>query len=301
MTNRRGNDKHNPLTYGLAAFSLALGGAQLAVPKLLSRFIGLEGNDWQAWIMRGYGAREVTAGVGILSTSRRSGWMWARVAGDAVDLATLGAALEDKPNLRKGLATAAVAGVTALDVITALQTTKTSGVDVPIRRSITINKPVDEVYDYWHDFSRLPTFMRHLKSVEMQSDRRSTWTATGPVGKEITWHAETTFDRRNERIAWRSVDGDVPNEGSVVFRPAPGNRGTEIEVELHFDPPAGALGNAVARLFGEHPDQQVADDLRRFKQILETGQIVRSDSNQDGMSSTQQVAQRPARPIGDAR
>ena len=299
MTNRRGNDRHNPLTRALGGFSIALGIAEVAVPKQLARFIGLEGNAAQQWLLRGYGARELTAGAGILATARRSGWMWSRVAGDAIDIASLTAALVDKPNLRKGLATASVVGVSALDVLTAVQTSRTAGRDFPVKRTITVNKPVEEVYDYWHDFAKLPTFMRHLESVTVEGTR-STWTATGPGGRTVTWHAETTFDRRPERLAWRSVDG-LPNEGVVVFRPAPGGRGTEVDVELSFDPPGGPFGNAVARLFGEHPDQQVADDLRRFKQILETGEIVRSDSNPDGLSSTQQVKQRPARPMGDPR
>jgi uncharacterized membrane protein len=300
VTNRRGNDKGNPLTIGLGAFSVALGAAQLAVPELLAKGIGLKGDTRQQWILRAFGAREVGAGAGIFASSRRSGWMWARVAGDALDLSMLGAALASGRNGRKIAATAAVAGVTVLDVLTALQTTKTAGKDFPIRRSITVNKPVDEVYAYWKDFAKLPTFMRHLESVTVDADGRSTWTATGPAGTRVTWHAQTTYERENERISWRSVDGDVPNEGTVRFRQAPGKRGTELEVELRYEAPGGAFGNAAARLLGEHPDQQVADDLRRFKQILETGQVLRSDGSPDGISSTRQAAQRPAQPIGDA-
>ncbi len=301
MTNRRGTDKRNPLTTGLAAFSVALGAAELAVPRQLARFIGLEGNPTQQWILRGFGAREVGAGAGLFGSSRRSGWMWARVAGDALDLSTLGAALASGVNRRKVGATAAVVGVTVLDVVTAVRTTHRVGTDdTPVRRSITVNKPPAEVYAYWRDFSKLPTFMRHLESVTTDGDGRSTWTATAPAGAHVTWHAETVEDREGEEIAWRSVDGDVPNEGRVRFRPAPGGRGTEVEVELRFRTPAGALGNVVARVFGEHPDQQSADDLRRFKQILETGEVLRSDGSPDGISSTRQLAQRPAQPKGAA-
>ena len=149
-----------------------------------------------------------------------------------------------------------------------------------VRKSITVNRPADEVYGFWRNFENLPRFMKHLESVQMTGDRRSHWKANAPAGKTVEWDAETTEDRPNELIAWRSVEGaDVPNAGVVRFVDAPGGRGTEIHVDLRYDPPAGKLGALFAKLFGEEPSQQVDGDLRRFKQVLEIGEVTQSDAS----------------------
>jgi uncharacterized membrane protein len=147
------------------------------------------------------------------------------------------------------------------------------------RSAITVNAPAEKVYAAWRDFERLPEFMYHLESVTTSGERRSHWVAKAPAGSTIEWDAEITEDVAGQRIAWRSVDGaEVANEGAVRFEPAPGGRGTEVHVELTYSPPGGALGSLVAKLFGEEPGQQVSDDLRRFKQLIETGEIARSDA-----------------------
>ena len=166
-----------------------------------------------------------------------------------------------------------------------------------VRKAITINRPPDEVYRFWHDFENLPRFMSHLESVQVTGERRSHWRATAPAGQTVEWDAEMTEDRPNELIAWQSLDGaDVPNSGAVRFRPAPRGRGTEIDVELQFDAPGGKLGRTVAKLFGKDPAQQVASDLRRFKQVLETGEVILSDATVQGAH----LAQRPAQPPEEA-
>jgi uncharacterized membrane protein len=138
---------------------------------------------------------------------------------------------------------------------------------------------VEEVYGFWRDFANLPRFMRHLESVQVHDDGRSHWVAKAPAGRTVEWDAETTEDRPNELIAWRSLPGaDVRNSGSVAFAPAPGGRGTEVRVTLEYDPPLGKLGSKIAMLFREEPGQQVYDDLRHFKQVMETGEIVFSDA-----------------------
>ncbi len=143
-----------------------------------------------------------------------------------------------------------------------------------VTRSVTINKPVGELYSYWRNLENLPQIMRHLESVTMTGARSSHWVAKGPAGLDIEWDAETTEELENERLAWRSLpDADVQNEGEVRFRPAPGDRGTEITVSLTYHPPGGALGAAVAKLFGREPYQQIGEDLARFKQQQETGEI----------------------------
>jgi uncharacterized membrane protein len=132
----------------------------------------------------------------------------------------------------------------------------------------------------WHNFENFPRFMAHLESVRMIDERRSHWKATAPGGSTIEWDAETIEDRPNELIAWRSLpDSEVPNSGQVRFRDAPGNRGTEVIVDLKYQPPGGKIGALIAKLFGEEPSQQVKSDLRRLKQFLEIGEIVHSDAS----------------------
>jgi uncharacterized membrane protein len=130
-------------------------------------------------------------------------------------------------------------------------------------------------------------------------DRRSHWKARGPAGKTVEWDAEIIDDRPNERIAWRSLEGaDVENSGVVRFVKAPGGRGTEVHVEIRYSPPGGVLGAWLAKLFGEEPGQQVEDDLRALKQIMETGEVVRSEGTLGGRRALQRPAQPPA---GDTR
>ena len=147
------------------------------------------------------------------------------------------------------------------------------------RTAITINAPADDLYRRWRDFEQLPTFMDHLKSVTTTGEGRSHWVAKAPAGTSVEWDAEIVEDVPDRRIAWRSLAGaTVENSGSVRFEPAPGDQGTEVYVEIDYRPRGGALGTVVAKLFGEEPNRQIGDDLRRFKQIVETGEIAVSVS-----------------------
>jgi uncharacterized membrane protein len=157
---------------------------------------------------------------------------------------------------------------------------KSKGKSKLTRQSITVGRPLDEVYRYWHDFENLPRFMRHLESVKVTGPRTSHWKAKAPAGMSVEWDAEIVEDRPNELIAWRSMEGsDVRHEGTVRFVAAPGDRGTEVRVELEYDPPGGTLGTGIAKLFREEPSQQLQDDLRAFKQVMEIGEVVRSDAS----------------------
>jgi uncharacterized membrane protein len=141
-------------------------------------------------------------------------------------------------------------------------------------RTVTVNLPRAEVYSFWRDFENLPLFMKHLESVTVLDARRSHWVAKAPAGTKVEWNAEITSDEPNSLIAWRSVDeSDIDNSGSVRFSDAPGGRGTEVQVSLVYDAPAGALGKIVAKMFGEEPEQQIREDMRRFKCVIETGEI----------------------------
>ena len=145
-----------------------------------------------------------------------------------------------------------------------------------IDRSITVGRPRAEVYQFWRAFENFPRFMQHLKSVRAADERgmRSHWVAKAPLDKDVEWDSEITADRPNEMIAWRSLPGSqIQNSGTVQFKDAPGNRGTEIYVTLEYDPPGGNAAALVARMLGEEPEKQIHDDLRRFKQIMEVGTI----------------------------
>ena len=152
-----------------------------------------------------------------------------------------------------------------------------------VKTAVTINKAPDELYRYWHDFAHLPWFMDHLEAVTVVSAQRSHWTAKAPAGATVEWDADIVEDRPNEVIAWRSVEGaTVHNEGSVRFTPAPGDRGTEVRVEMRYDIPGGVVGQTIAKLFGEEPGLQARADLRRFKQVMETGEKTVSDTSENG-------------------
>jgi uncharacterized membrane protein len=131
-----------------------------------------------------------------------------------------------------------------------------------------------ELYDYWRRLENLPRILQHLESVKELDTRRSHWVAKAPAGQTVEWDAEIINDVPGEVIAWRSLPGaSVPNAGAVTFREAPAGRGTEIKVNLEYEPPLGRLGVAVARLFGEEPSVQVREDLRRYKALMEAGEI----------------------------
>jgi uncharacterized membrane protein len=166
-----------------------------------------------------------------------------------------------------------VLGVSTSDS-TKPQTAIAAGHGTRVEHAITVNKSAREAYDFWRDFERLPRFMTHLIDVDPTTDGRSHWIAKGPLGIKVEWDAEIVTDVPGKLIAWRSLDGaDVGTAGSVHFRELLGVRGTEVRVELKYDPPAGKLGTAIARLVGNSPDAQIKADMRRFKQIIETGEV----------------------------
>lgn len=148
------------------------------------------------------------------------------------------------------------------------------GAGIKVERASVIARPADELYAFWRDFENLPRFMDHLESVTVLTPERSRWTARGPAGSRVSWDAEIHNEVAGRLIAWRSLPGsNVPNAGSVHFTPAGDGRSTEVRVVLSYEPPAGRLGAAFARLFGEDPHRQVDEDLRRFKQVMESQEI----------------------------
>ncbi|WP_425146100.1 SRPBCC family protein [Deinococcus sp.] len=141
-----------------------------------------------------------------------------------------------------------------------------------VEHSVVIDRPAQQVYDYWRKFDNLPHIMSHLESVTVLDDRRSRWVANAPLGTHVEWEAEIVNDKPGERIGWHSLPGaTVDNAGSVQFESMPGGSSTRVHVALSYRPPAGPLGAAVAKLFGEEPSQQIAEDLQKFKQTFEGG------------------------------
>ena len=282
----------------LGGASLGLGVVQLAAPREVARRVGVDNAKQAPRVVSLVGARELVHAAGLLPG--RSGWIWTRVAGDAVDLTLLARAASSRRGRRRQrvrAATAAAAMLTAVDVAAALQGGRARTTASRVEASITINRPVGDVYRFWHDFERLPQFMGHLESVRVLGDGRSHWRAKAPHGKTVEWDAEVAEDRPDERIAWRSVgDAAVEDSGTVRFTSAPGGRGTEVRVALDYRIPGGKVGATFAKLFGEEPEQQTRDDLRRLKQVLETGEVVRSEASPEGTYARRQLAQRPAQP-----
>ena len=284
-----GSARGEGLATFLGWFSLGLGALELLAPGQVGRMIGLEPGSKGRRVIQAMGVREIGAGLGILANPRSKEWTGSRIGGDLVDLALLGAALSraERPQ-RTLLAAAAVVGVAALDVIGTEELARsrklpTAALEAEngayLRRSVTIGRPRAEVYAFWRELTNLPRFMEHLESVEPLGEGRSRWRAHGPPGRSVEWEARTVDDVENERIAWRSEEAsDLYNAGLVRFEEAPAGRGTVVTVEMWYAPPGGALATGILKLFRREPRQQIADDLRRLKQVLETGEVVLSDA-----------------------
>lgn len=293
--NRRGLPKTNAkrLAKGLGWFSLGLGMTEVLAPKFIAKISGIP--QKRTGVIRLYGLREIASGIGIFAQKNPTEAVWSRVAGDVLDLTSLGIACTS-PDAKRGritFATANVLAVTALDLIAAKQLSSDNG-GVHARASCIVNRDPDEVYTFFRDFRNLARFMEHLESVEELQEGRSHWVAKGPAGMNVEWDAEIVADDPGRVITWRSLkDSDVDNAGAVVFEPAPGGRGTILKVNIQYNPPGGVVGATVARLFGEEPNQQLEDDLRRLKQVLEVGEVVVSDATIFGSGY---FDQRPAQP-----
>jgi uncharacterized membrane protein len=302
---------------GLGWMSLGLGVAQVAAPGAVRRISGVDDSPTSRVVVPVVGARELVHAAGLLTSRRKDVWAWTRVLGDAMDLTSLGMAIAHRDGRRRRRlagVTGAVVAITVMDVLTAVQATRAKeigsvravrgsrkGGPMELTATTTIRKPATEVYAFWRDLENLPRFMAHLDEVRVTGDGTSRWSARGPFGKSVEWDAEIIDEVPAEKIAWRSTgNADVPNAGTVRFVSAPDGVSTEVHVELEYDIPGGAVGKAVAKYFGEEPHQQLGDDLRRLKQVLETGEVVRSDGAPWGKRARKEFPQRAAQPLSDA-
>lgn len=232
--------KSDSLATGLGWFSVALGLAQLAAPHRVAEIAGIEPTDDNLRLMRTLGMRELASGVGILTQPVPDKWLWSRVAGDVMDLALLGVAMGRSGNRgRTVAATLAVLGVTGLDILAARE--------IANKRNVL---EIDDVEIGAKTIFRIVTIKAHPANVE----------------KDWADYVETQ-------------GGDESREATVTFAPAPGARGTEIRAELTYTPKAGKLGTAVQKMTHKSPGQMLGQDLKRFKMMIETGEIVKSDAS----------------------
>jgi hypothetical protein len=238
----------------LGWFSVALGVGEAVAPRAMARLIGADPDGRAPLVIRAMGARELAQGVGILVRPRPTGWLWARVAGDGLDLSLLGLVLARRRRRRTLAAIANVAAITVPDVFEALHLARKQGPPsggTRIRKAVTINLPRADV--------------------------------------ERAWESALELRRKLEEAG-----------ADVELAHAPGDRGTELHVDFVHEPPAGDLGAAVEKLTGRDLATQLSDDLRRFKQRVETGEVVRSDGAPDGHLLAEHLMQRAARPLEEA-
>ena len=157
---------------------------------------------------------------------------------------------------------------------------------IHIVQAFTINKSPDELYQYWRKLDNLPSILSYLESVTIIDEKRSHWTATGPLDMKWEWDAEIINDEPNRVIAWRSTgNADVDNAGSVTFTPGPEGRGTEVKVVIDYIPPAGRVGKWVSTMLGANPEHEIREDLRSFKRLMETGEIATTEGQPSGRTS----------------
>ncbi|MGN6245019.1 MAG: SRPBCC family protein [Motilibacteraceae bacterium] len=295
---RRRRRRRTGTTTGLGLASVGLGVPLLAAPARMLGVLGLADEADRRQLATVVGGRELVAAAGLFARPSRF-WLWSRVAGDAMDLALLRSALDGNRRDQPGRTRAAMgvaAGIGLVDLLAALSYRAARG-PLVLTATTTVQATPQQAYAFWRRFEQLPRFMAHLEEVTVDG-RRSRWVASAPLGKHVSWDAETTADVAGERIEWRSVGrGAVRTEGEVRFVKAPGDRGTEVHVAMRYDLPAGRLGQAFARFFGEDPHQQLDDDLRRFKQVMETGEVMRSDGAPWGKRARHEFPQRPSQPM----
>lgn len=279
----------------LGAASAGLGISEVLAPARIAVVAGVDDTERSRAVIRALGIRECAHAVALLVGPDKL--VWTRVAGDVLDLGCLAAGVQrrGRGRRRRGIISgAALAAIGGLDLYAALRTTGGSGSrhaggqrHFTLRAAVTVKRSPDDVYNFWRNFENLPNFMYHLQSVTLvDGATQSHWVANAPVGKSVQWDAVLTEDVPSKRIAWQSLPGSgIDNGGSVEFTPDHSGKGTEVRVVVAYRIPGGVIAKALATLLGESPEQQVDDDLRRFKQIMETGQVMRSQGSPDGLAA----------------
>jgi len=281
-----------PAARNLGILSLALGAGALLMPRLLSRATGLER---RRGLLPVVGLRELTSGIGLLAARNPTPWLWSRVAGDGMDLALLAGGLLSPRNPRKlntAVATAVVAAVTAIDARASIRSKSAAASvtgaapDALVTASVIVGKSARECYDFWRDPTNMTRISPLVESITVIDERTSKWCIQTPLGKRIEWESRVTAESPGQRISWRSMDGGgLYHAGVVHFEEATGRRGTLVTVSMHYRVPGGQAGRALVKLIGADPRSEVREDLRRFKRLLEAGEIPTTDGQPSGRRS----------------
>ena len=277
---------------GLAILSLVLGAGGSFMPGAVARLSGLEPH---ARLLPLVGLRELAAGVGLLTSRNPTPWLWSRVVGDGMDLAVILASLMNRGNPRKlsaAITMAVVAAITAVDARESLRRTQgaqSSGSTAPdalASASVLIARTPQECYEFWRDPTNMTRISPLVESVTVLDERTSRWCIRSPLGRRIEWDSKVTGETPGERISWRSVDGGgLYHAGVVRFERATGGRGTLVSASVHFRVAGGPAGLGLVKLLGTHPQSEIREDLRRFKQLLEAGEIPTTRGQPSGRRS----------------
>lgn len=307
-TDQRGTSSDR-FTQSLGWLSIGLGVAYLAAPEKMAKLAGVQASH--DGVIRAIGLREVATGIGLVAQRQPTFFLRSRIGGHAMDLALIAVSMrsDDADRRRLTAAAAMVGGNMVLDLLSAQNTSRLhahapdSGT-FRVSRAVTINRTPNELYRYWRQLENLPRFMEHLLEVTVLPDTpehplpskdapgegstnggrpRSHWVTKGIAGQTVEWDAEIVAEHPNELIAWKSLPGGkIHTGGAVRFIPGRNERETIVRVDLHYQPPGGSIGAALAKLFGEDPEQQIKQDLRRFKQMMETGEVITTDGQPSG-------------------
>lgn len=267
------------LSHAVGLTSIGLGVAQLVAPNLVGAITGVDRGLKRSMGLRATGLGDLALGLGVLLRPRRPGPLWARVAADALGIGLLAWSIRGKRSGRdRAIASLmASAGLMALDAYaTAKVTSAHEAAAPPVMFSVTINKTPAEVYAFFRRLENLPLFMDYLQSVE-QTGERSHWVARLPVVGTVSWDAELVVDQPGERIEWETVKGSVfAHKGTVTFAVGPGGKGTEVRVQMEAGLPGTPVSATFAKLLTK---PQIKGDLRRLKQVVETGEVLFSDAS----------------------
>jgi len=272
----------------LGWLSVALGAAAVLAPRPLATLTGLRG---QSGLLLFVGLRELLSGWGLLTQQESRPWLWSRVVGDVMDLAAISPALQPRNRHRaRALGTAGVvAAIAAADLAAAIAHSNRGGRAVavgPFSEGLIVNKTPQECYEFWRDPNNLPRFSAAVDSVAQIDDRHVRWLLRGPLSQKVAVTIKTTTDEPARRIAWHSVGrSDLPHAGVVRFDPARGNRGTLVSALLWYPRSGGTAGWRIASLVGADPRSRLREDLRRFKQLLETGEVATTRGQPSGRRS----------------
>lgn len=272
----------------LGWFSIGLGVSELLLTDRMARAIGFRRSPLWLQVM---GVREIATGIGILAARRPgAGHVQMRVMGDAIDLALLASAWDSagRERHRLSIATAAVLGVTVLDVLATRKLASDGATHNPLqlRASISLEEPPDEVYRQLRDLSNLTAYLSHAHTVELQGEESFQLTSDIPFSGTSLWHARIIEDVPSRRVVWETLpESPLHMRGQLDINPRSGERGTLLRASVSIKPATPSLVTPLARLLGSLPDQWLMQQLRRFRQYVETGEVATTQGQPTGRRS----------------